>query len=60
MDDEKGRKTGVPDIVIDYLNKPASDRNFVEKTAIETAVGACQSARRLRGFPHRTLEARKI
>ena len=40
MDDEKGRKTGVPDTVIDYLNKPASDRNFVEKAAIETAVGA--------------------
>lgn len=34
------RAAGVPDTVIEYLHKPASDRNFVEKAAIETAVGA--------------------
>ncbi len=37
---EAARDAGVPDSVIEYLNKPASDRNFVEKAAIETAVGA--------------------
>ncbi len=40
MDNERSRKTGVPDSVIEYLNKAVSDRNFVEKAAIETAVGA--------------------
>ena len=37
---EAARDAGVPDSVIEYLNKPASDRNFIEKAAIETAVGA--------------------
>ena len=31
---------GVPESVIAYLNKPVSERNFVEKAAIETAVAA--------------------
>lgn len=34
------RAAGVPESVIEHLNKPASDRNFVEKAAIETAIGA--------------------
>ncbi len=34
------RDAGVPESVIEYLNKPASERNFLEKTAIETAVDA--------------------
>ncbi len=34
------RSAGVPESVIEYLNKPTSDRNFVEKAAIETAIGA--------------------
>ena len=33
------RAAGVPDSVIEYLKKPASERNFVEKAAIETAIG---------------------
>ena len=37
---EAARDAGVPDSVIEYLNKPISDRNFLEKTAIETAVDA--------------------
>ena len=37
---EAARDAGVPDSVIEYLDKPASDRNFVENAAIETAVGA--------------------
>ncbi len=37
---DAARAAGVPESVIEYLNKPASDRNFVEKAAIETAVAA--------------------
>ncbi|MYA62834.1 MAG: hypothetical protein F4X94_09710 [Dehalococcoidia bacterium] len=37
---EAARDAGVPNSVIEHLNKPASDRNFVEKAAIETAIGA--------------------
>ena len=37
---EAARQAGVPDSAIEYLNKPVSERNFVEKAAIETAVAA--------------------
>ena len=37
---EAAREAGAPDSVMEHLKKPASDRNFVEKAAIETAVAA--------------------
>ena len=34
------RKAGVPDRVIEMLEKPAEDRNFIERQAINTAIDA--------------------